>query len=78
MHTRRQNYRLSYSDINWVTQEVRDNQHVYFVSSQRFAQDSLADLVLVVHVADFPNELTLVGVSVGVAMGEEHFVVVIC
>jgi hypothetical protein len=30
-----------------------------------------------VHVTDLPYELTLVGVSIGVAMGEEHFVVVI-
>lgn len=76
MYTRRQNYRLSDSNINWVAEEVCDDEHVNFVSSQRFAQDSLAHLILVVHVADLPDELTLVSVSVGVTVGEENLIIV--
>jgi len=77
MDPRGQDNRLPNGDVHRVAKKVRDNEHVYFIAAKRLAQDRFAHFVLVVHVAHFAHELTLVRVRVRVAVREIHGVVVI-
>ena len=78
MHSRRQYYGFSHRDINWVAQEICNDQHVNIIASEGFTKNGFSYLVLVLESAHLVDESTLIAVGEGVAVSEEYSIVVVC
>jgi hypothetical protein len=76
VHSCRQDCRLPNSYILGVRGKVGDNQHVNIVASEGFAEDSLADLVLILVAAPLLDILNQVGICVGITMCEVNCIVI--
>jgi len=77
MHPCSHNNRLSDGNIDRITTEIGDNQHVNVVASQRLAQDRFADLVLVLKSTPLFDMVAQIRIGVWVAVSEENRVVVV-